>query len=56
MPETIRLESLGDIAFYERDMQQAVDYFEVALKLLSQFPMSRSITAITIRRAFRFPA
>ena len=33
MPETIRLESLGDIAFYERKMQQAVDYFEAALRL-----------------------
>jgi tetratricopeptide (TPR) repeat protein len=33
MPETIRLESLGDIAFYERNMQQAVDHFEAALRL-----------------------
>jgi tetratricopeptide (TPR) repeat protein len=33
MPETVRLESLGDIAFYERNMQQAVDYFQAALEL-----------------------
>src|SRR5438552_850465 len=33
MPEAMRLEGLGNVAFYERDLQDAVNHYEAAIAL-----------------------